>query len=278
MYKGKNLAQLIYRMSRGVVPAGIHPFDAEAEKLVAEGMKEELARKVTDQAETLFLHSYQWDLPWPDDEEAPLPDEEAERITVMPETETDPVDTVEADEDGEDLAARYEALAEELKNAKRENKMLREALTTERRTAGEKLSAAESELRSLRMEHRELEDLRELLFNQENHVREVVDEKITFPAEVRKRTVVFGGHDSFLREIKQKLPNVRFVDVDKIAFSPELIRNAEVVWIQNNCIGHSQFNNIARQARQYGVQMRYFAWASAEKCAEQVVKEDAKDG
>lgn len=54
MHKGKNLAQLIYRMSRGVVPAGIHPFDAEAEKLVAEGMKEELARKLTDLRELLF--------------------------------------------------------------------------------------------------------------------------------------------------------------------------------------------------------------------------------
>lgn len=105
-------------------------------------------------------------------------------------------------------------------------------------------------------------------------VREFNQEKIAFPVEVRRCTVVFGGHDSFLREIKKKLPNVRFVDVSKKTFNPDLIRNAEMVWVQNNCIGHSQFNNVVRLARQYGVQMRYFAWASAGKCAEQVVKED----
>ena len=88
--------------------------------------------------------------------------------------------------------------------------------------------------------------------------------------------MVFGGHDSFLRAFKPLLPNVKFVDTEQYGFAPEIVRNADVVWVQTNCISHSQYNNITRLARQHGVQMRYFGYASAEKCAEQLVTEDEK--
>ena len=61
-----------------------------------------------------------------------------------------------------------------------------------------------------------------------------------------------------------------------IAFNPEIIRNEDVVWIQNNCISHPQYWAIVRNCKQAGVQMRYFGFASAEKCAEQLVTEDLK--
>ena len=61
---------------------------------------------------------------------------------------------------------------------------------------------------------------------------------------------------------------------ENLSFSPDIIRNADVVWIQNNRMGHSQFFSIVKQCKLAGVQMRYFGYASAEKCAEQLVKED----
>ena len=100
--------------------------------------------------------------------------------------------------------------------------------------------------------------------------------KISYPYSTKKRTVVFGGHDSFLRAIKPMLPEVKFVDTDQYGFAPEIVRNADVVWVQTNCISHSQYNNITRLTRQYGIQLRYFGYASAEKCAEQLVTEDEK--
>ena len=62
-----------------------------------------------------------------------------------------------------------------------------------------------------------------------------------YPYETRKRTVIFGGHDTFLKAIRRLLPDVKYVDAKLMAFSPEIIRNADVVWIQNNCISHSQY-------------------------------------
>lgn len=84
--------------------------------------------------------------------------------------------------------------------------------------------------------------------------------------------MAFGGHDSWLREIKFKLPDVRFMSDD--ISSPEIIKRADVVWIQTNCIGHKSYNIIIDLARKYSRKVRYFAYASATKCAEQVVEEE----
>ena len=72
------------------------------------------------------------------------------------------------------------------------------------------------------------------------------------------------------------LPNVKFIDAGYMTFSPEIGRNADIVWIQNNCISHPMFWNVIRYAKQFGVQIRYFTQASAEKCADQVVEADRK--
>ena len=126
------------------------------------------------------------------------------------------------------------------------------------------------------MEHRELADLRSLVFNQENEVREEPTKAFEYPYETKKRTVIFGGHDSWLKAIKPMLPSVRFVDANILAFDPDIIRNADVVWIQNNCMSHSQYWSIVKNCKLAQVQMRYFGFASADKCAEQLVIEDQK--
>ena len=172
-----------------------------------------------------------------------------------------------------------EDLQDELDKARKEIKALRTALYTERRETETERTRTEHEMKVLRMEHRELADLRTLVFNQQSSDParlEKTDRQISYPYETKKRTVVFGGHDSFLRAFKPMLPGVRFVDTENIGFAPEIIRNADVVWVQTNCISHSQYNNITRVTRQYGIQLRYFAYASAEKCAEQLVTEDQK--
>ena len=59
--------------------------------------------------------------------------------------------------------------------------------------------------------------------------------------------------------------------------SPEIIRRADVVWIQTNCIGHKSYYNIIDLARKYDRKVRYFKYASASKCAEQIVEEENTD-
>ena len=295
-HNGKNLAQVIYGLCRGVVPTGLHPFEDERKQLIAEGMEEDKARKITDMAELMFLQYFQakqyrpeeYNFGWEngaDDEEAATDTEEkgsTENSTPTPTRVGGYWGKVAAGQGitvkETDTAAVEEnaKLKAELEQAKKQIKSLRSVLSTEKHTADADRAKYERELKALRMEHRELADLRSLVFNQENEVREEPVKGYSYPYETRKRTVIFGGHDSFLRAIKPMLPNVKFVDANNMAFNPDIIRNADVVWIQNNCISHPQYWSIVKNCKLAEVQMRYFGFASAEKCAEQLVTEDQK--
>ena len=59
-------------------------------------------------------------------------------------------------------------------------------------------------------------DLREIVFNQQRSVPQEKEEpaKIAFPYRTDRRVIAFGGHDSWLREIKFKVPDVRFMGED----------------------------------------------------------------
>lgn len=148
---------------------------------------------------------------------------------------------------------------------------LRAAISDEKKRIEQERLAAEQE-------HRELADLRELVFNQQENMYEdaTVVENIRFPCETKHRIVVFGGHESWAREIKPKLPDVRFVDRETLPNS-EMIRKADVVWIQTNALAHKHFYKIIDVVRKYNIPLRYFTYASAAKCAGQLVLEDRKN-
>ena len=93
--------------------------------------------------------------------------------------------------------------------------------------------------------------------------------------QVRKQTVVFGGHATWLKVIRPMLRgNIRFIERD-LGFSLNLIRNADIVWIQTNSLSHAMYTRIAGSARQYHKPVRYFSYASAARCARQVLEADA---
>lgn len=164
---------------------------------------------------------------------------------------------------------------EDLKN---EIKRLREALHAAEKGTREAKRELEKVKDEASLEHRELADLRELIFNQENTEEESIEEPSTdlFPYIVNKRTAVFGGHDTWTKAIKGLLDgNIRFVDKD-LVFDVSLIRNADVIWVQANAMSHKMYYRIIDNARQWKKQVRYFAYASAEKCAEQLAAGDIK--
>lgn len=159
-----------------------------------------------------------------------------------------------------------------------ENQRLRTSLYEagrEARDARKKLESVES---ASREDRQELADLRELVFHQqeETYFSEPEETTIAFPYSPTQRIVVFGGHESWAREIKQKLPGVRFIDRTMIP-NAELIRHADVVWLQTNALSHAYFYKIIDESRKHHIPVRYFSYASATKCAEQLVKEDLRE-
>ena len=85
--------------------------------------------------------------------------------------------------------------------------------------------------------------------------------------------VVFGGHLSWLKAIRPLLPNVRFVEPSAQP-NAGLIMNADVIWIQTNAMSHSDFYKIIDVVRKHNIELHYFTYASAEKCAEQFALND----
>lgn len=99
---------------------------------------------------------------------------------------------------------------------------------------------------------------------------------VSWPYSVSKNTLVFGGHDTFKKSFKLLLTgNITFVDKDEKAFDPNIISGADVVWVQSNSISHAMFNKVSNLCRTAGKSMKYLSFASAKKCAVQVMTEDA---
>ena len=273
-HMGLNMAQMVYNLSHCVLP-NMHPFSWKKDKLVEFGMDPEMAAAVITAAEVLHLaaaREYDFDGIRDINLEKPSCEDQTEPENEPPALKEETCIDTEKSE----LEGKISELQNDLDRLKRENKSLKRTLSEQKRASDYSLSQAEKELAELRLEHRELADLREYIYNHENDVEEdpETESDIEFPYHTEKRTVIFGGHETWLKAIRPMIPDVRYVEANNYSFSQELIRGADQVWIQPNRMAHAQFYNIIGLCRKYSIPVRYFSFASAEKCARQFVDAD----
>ena len=277
--KGSNIAQAFYRLTGCILPSGIpNPFEINKE-FSSWRLSPFENGFLSGTAYSLYLSSQQARLP---EEIDSIDSEETEEDDSGSENDSDNArkEAAIADLNGKlsEVNKSREDLQAEILRVRRELKSLKRTAAEDRKRFAAEILQKDEELHKARLEHRELIDLREMMFhiaNKDNSLDSSQEaDNINFPYVTNKRVVVFGGHPTFLKQLKGYLPNVRFVDVDNIAFNPDIVRNADVVWIQNNFMSHSQFYNVVNTARQYSVQIRYFTYSSAEKSAIQVVEDD----
>ena len=186
-------------------------------------------------------------------------------------------DTTDKNQSADESSVTKEDLEEEIHRLQDEVRGLRASLyNAERKTRDVQKERAEEKAAALR-EHRELSDLRELVFQQASEqpdTEEVPSDDPRFPYEVRQNTVVFGGHDSWVKAIRPMLTgNIRFIDKD-LHFDLGVVRHTDMIWIQTNAISHKQYYRIIDTARQLQKPVRYFTSASAEKGALQILNAD----
>ena len=162
----------------------------------------------------------------------------------------------------------------ELKEIKRENKNLKSLINRlehKLKESAAELQKAENDLNSATGE---LAELRSMIRKAE--LAEEYTATVDFPYAVKKRTVIFGGHESWIKGIRPLLQNIRLIDTPT-RFDTSLLMNAESVWIQTNAISHSGFYRIIDIIRKHNIELHYFKYSSAEKCAEQLALEDMGD-
>ena len=169
----------------------------------------------------------------------------------------------------EDHAAQAELLARKVKE-------LRGALHDAEQTVGRLEEQLREAQRCGEADRAELAQLRETLYHLragEDSAEEDNGSLVELPWSVRRRTVVFGGHDSWRKAVKPLLPGARFYDREAL---PDLnaIRGADVVWIQPNALSHKYYYRIIDATRKNGIPVRYFGSASAKRCAAQLARDE----
>ena len=95
---------------------------------------------------------------------------------------------------------------------------------------------------------------------------------INFPIILDRKITVFGGHESWVKQIQLLLPNVTFYPKDKNP-DEQLIRNSDAIWIQENAICHSFYHKVADIVKNMGKtkDFNFFNCSSAQACAEKIV-------
>ena len=178
----------------------------------------------------------------------------------------------DADESGEEESAGSEDAAAELKQLRSEVKRLKKALHQLENRNKETENRLSEANRRLDASNRELAELRTMIREtDESAPNETVS--VSLPYTATKRSVIIGGHDSWVKAIKPLLNNVRFISSSEQP-NTGVIMNAEVVWLQTNALGHSGYYKIIDIVRRNHIKVCYFRYASAEKCAEQFALED----
>lgn len=261
-----NIPQLIFGLTGLVMPRAVSDSADMAESFAAAGIDEGVAKGLElylQLAMDVQVQSKDWRRDAQQQQPFPFMDKFFE-----PEETSEPDD----EDDVEELKAK-------LKQLKDANADFREALYhAQREIESVKEDAAKVETQAA-SERTELAELRELVFTQAN--AEQLDEPETeraaadqFPYNTKKRIVVFGGHDTWLKAIRPLLPNVTFVNREQRP-NADMIKAADVVWIQANALSHRSFYKIINVVRTNQVPIRYFGYASAMKCAMQVLDDDA---
>ncbi len=153
-----------------------------------------------------------------------------------------------------------------------ESQVIRQALERRARKAEQSLAQERAQAKE---DRRELAALREMLFLQENADASGDAVSISFPHEVKRRLIVYGGHETWRKAMKEYLTGeIRYMDKEQAIIDRSVIRNADMIWIQSNALSHRQYYAVIDEVRKTGVPVKYFLDASARKCAEQVVRED----
>jgi len=266
----RNLPQLVYTLSGLVMPRGVWKEDRQwAEQLIQSGIPEDRAAVWSAylQLAGKIQRKNRDALPLDVDmaEFTELCDDDNEMLAAEGNQKTEAYDPALLKGRVQQLETKVSELQEALYKASKES---------ERRQGEVERVRAESA-----NEHQELLDLRELVFNLETGAEPELKlgprQQLQFPFEVRHRTVVFGGHDTWLKAIRPLLPNVNFVGRE-VNPSAEMIRHADMVWIQANALAHKRYYKIIDIVRVNDIPVRYFSYASAEKCAMQLAASDEK--
>ena len=259
--------QLFFLATGVVLPRDRMPSDKLRRWFVRQGVEEQRARELAWAAFMAYFSESEGD-GWKDidlfgddgEDEEPVPEEPAL---------DEPVEPGETVSDSGALEEQNQALSRQVKE-------LRVALHDAERTSNRLREQLRDAKQSWEVDLSELVQLRETLYRlraEEDAEAEDSGPLVELPWQVKRRVVVYGGHDSWRKAVKPLLPGARFYDREELA-DLNTVRGADVVWLQVNAMSHKYYYRIINAARKHDIPVRYFGSASAKKCAVQLALDE----
>lgn len=263
--------QLFFLATGVVLPRNRMPSDKLRRWFIRQGVEEQRARELAWAAFMAYFSESEGD-GWKNidlfgddgEDEEPVPEEPAQ---------DEPVGSSETAPDSGALEKQNQALARQVKE-------LRVALHDAERTSSRLREQLRDAKQSWEADRSELAHLRETLYRlraEEDAETEDSDPLVELPWQVKRRVVVYGGHDSWRKAVKPLLPGARFYDREELT-DLNTVRGADVVWLQVNAMSHKYYYRIIDAARKHNIPVRYFGSASAKKCAVQLALEELAAG
>lgn len=273
-----NLAQILYGFTGGILPRNFSRYYNAIGDMLTLGIKDEATIK-----QMLYCIMLLGESQFKADDESLRMSYEDDYDDKFDACRADEADDIidealyqpeEANKEPEKTAEQYEA---EIKALKKELDLQKQQAYEATRAKRDLQGKYDALVEQNDFERKELAELREVVYNieqQQTSGKPVQEEEITFPYTVKHTIVVFGGHDTWAKAIKPMFDgDIRFIFRDKLP-DDNLIRHADMVWVQTNCISHPNHWKISRAAQASKVPVHHFAFASAEKCARQIIEAD----
>lgn len=95
------------------------------------------------------------------------------------------------------------------------------------------------------------------------------------PYKLKSRTIIVGGHDSWLRELRPRLKGrVSYIGREQASIDDASIAKADVIWIQPNALSHGVLWRVSQKAKAAGVSINYFGYAGVRNCLNQIIESD----
>ena len=249
---GLNIAQILYRSSEIVIPYDMPVYPGVSQKFLRGNDDLILEYYIAAATGLLKINQVNGEIPKKEIEEAVS----SEKI--------------------KELEEKIKNLQADLESKEEENKKVKNLLNEANRSVQKAETKLKETVEEFKNDKRELSDLREYVFNAENEIAETIKdnaEKVSYPYDLQKTMVVFGGHDTFINVMKANFPALKFYE-SRGNVNSDIVKYADIVWIQPNCISHPQFWNATRYAKSFNKPVRYFVAAGTERCSRQIIEAD----
>ena len=263
--------QLFFLATGVVLPRNRMPSDKLRRWFIQQGVEEQRARELAWAAFMAYFSESEGD-GWKDIDLFGDDGEDEEPVPEKPALD-EPVEPGETVSDSGALAEQNQALARQVKE-------LRVALHDAERTSNRLREQLRDAKQNWEADRSELAHLRETLYRLragEDAEAEDSGPLVELPWQVKRRVVVYGGHDSWRKAVKPLLPGARFYDREELT-DLNTVRGADVVWLQVNAMSHKYYYRIIDAARKHDIPVRYFGSASAKKCAVQLALDELVAG